>query len=107
MSRGHAGTPLTFLQAALFQWVNPKAWSIAAGALAAFAMAGGDEGAIVRTIVLAAIFGILAFPCVAFWTMLGMGASKLFATRKAMRVFNIAMAGLLVVSLIPSILGIM
>ena len=102
---GRAGKPLTFVQAALFQWVNPKAWSIAAGALAAFAIVEDGGSPIMRTIALAAIFGILAFPCVAVWTMLGMGASRLFATRRAMRNFNMAMAALLVLSLIPSISG--
>ncbi|RJL00503.1 LysE family translocator, partial [Paracoccus siganidrum] len=32
-----AGRPLTFLQAAAFQWVNPKAWAMALGALSAYA----------------------------------------------------------------------
>ena len=31
------GTPLTFLQAAAFQWVNPKAWAMALTAITAYA----------------------------------------------------------------------
>jgi len=32
------GKPFTFLQAALFQWVNPKAWFMATYAITAFAL---------------------------------------------------------------------
>ena len=31
-----AGTPITFIQAALFQWVNPKAWTMALTAISAY-----------------------------------------------------------------------
>jgi len=38
-SEGRAkSTPMTFLGAALFQWVNPKAWAMALGAIAAYSM---------------------------------------------------------------------
>src|SRR5262245_10115476 len=42
--RGSAGPakPIGFLEAMLFQWVNPKGWVFAVGALAAYTTAGGD-----------------------------------------------------------------
>jgi threonine/homoserine/homoserine lactone efflux protein len=46
-----AARPMTFLQAAAFQWVNPKAWAMALGAVSAYvavpsvaAYAGGGRG---------------------------------------------------------------
>ncbi|WP_245239263.1 LysE family translocator [Methylobacterium platani] len=97
---GASGRPLGFVRAALFQWVNPKAWIIAAGALATYT--GGAEGAsLAATLGLAALFGIVALPCIALWTLIGVGTARVLRTRQAVRLFNLAMAGLLVGSLVP------
>ena len=90
--------PLTFLQAALFQWVNPKAWMMAVGSIAAY-----TNGAAVaaQALALAAIFVIAALPAVSFWTMTGVGAARLLRTPGRLRAFNLVMAALLVASLIP------
>jgi threonine/homoserine/homoserine lactone efflux protein len=37
---GGAGRPFTFIEAAAFQWVNPKAWIMAAGISATYLVAG-------------------------------------------------------------------
>ncbi|TGD97476.1 LysE family translocator [Methylobacterium nonmethylotrophicum] len=96
------GRPLGFLQAALFQWVNPKAWIIAAGALATYT--GAAEGAsLTATLLLAVLFGVVALPCVALWTLIGVGTARVLRTRRAVRQFNLAMAGLLVASLVPAL----
>jgi threonine/homoserine/homoserine lactone efflux protein len=92
--------PLTFLQAALFQWVNPKAWVIAVGAVAAYTTAPG-AGMVVQAVLLALIFVAVTFPIVAGWTLVGVGAARLLRTRRALRAFNLAMAALLVASLLP------
>ena len=96
------GRPLGFLQAALFQWVNPKAWVIAAGALATYT-AQAEGGSLTATLLLAILFGLVALPCVAFWTMIGVGTARVLRTRRALRLFNLAMAGLLVASLVPAL----
>lgn len=97
------GKPLTFLQAALFQWVNPKAWTVAAGALATYAAVGGDRDALALTFVLAGIFGSVSLPIVMGWAMLGIGAGRMLKSRQAMRRFNWTMAALLAASLVPTI----
>lgn len=99
---GASGRPLGFVQAALFQWVNPKAWVIAAGALATYT-AGLDGSSLAATLALAVLFGIVALPCVALWTLIGVGTARVLRTRRAVRLFNLAMAGLLVASLIPAL----
>lgn len=99
---GAGGRPLRFVQAALFQWVNPKAWVIAAGALATYT-AGADGTSLTATLALAALFGIVALPCIGVWTLIGVGTAKVLRTRRAVRLFNLAMAALLVASLIPAL----
>jgi threonine/homoserine/homoserine lactone efflux protein len=99
---GPSGRPFGFLQAALFQWVNPKAWVIAAGALATYT-AGAEGGSLVATLLLAGLFGLVALPCTAVWTLIGVGTARILRTRRAVRLFNLAMAGLLVASLVPTL----
>ena len=91
------GRPLTFLQAAAFQWVNPKAWTMALGAVALYAP--GQEVAAVLWV--AAVFGVVNLPCVSLWTVMGMGVRRLIAHPARLRMFNRAMAVLLVASLWP------
>jgi threonine/homoserine/homoserine lactone efflux protein len=98
------GRPLSFLQGAAFQWVNPKAWVIALGALATYIPA--TDGALLgQALLLAAIFVLVTFPSVALWTLVGVGAARLLRTRRALRLFNLAMAALLVASLLPLLAG--
>jgi threonine/homoserine/homoserine lactone efflux protein len=93
--------PLAFLQAAAFQWVNPKAWTMALGAVALYAP--GQELAAVAWV--AAVFGLVNLPCVSAWTVLGLGARRLIARPARLRLFNRAMALLLVASLWPVLAG--
>ena len=96
---GASSRPLSFLQAALFQWVNPKAWVIALGSVATYTNADG-RAVIVQAAVLGAIFLVVTLPTTAFWTMTGVGAARLLRTEQGLRAFNLAMAALLVASLL-------
>ena len=89
------GRPMTLVQAALFQWVNPKAWIIASGAILTYG----------RPWVLAIIFGLAAVGCLLGWAAIGLGTARLLRTPAALRWFNRAMAALLVLSLVPVVLG--
>jgi threonine/homoserine/homoserine lactone efflux protein len=91
------GRPLTFLQAALFQWLNPKSWMMAVGAISTYTTAGGDL--MLESVTIALIFGAIGLPAVALWAALGVAIGRLLQTRWALRAFNIAMALLLVASL--------
>lgn len=97
------GRPMTLLQAALFQWVNPKAWIIAAGAIAAYT--GGAAGLPAEALVLAALFAVAAFGSLLGWAALGAGTARLLRRPEALRWFNRTMAALLVLSLLPVIAG--
>jgi threonine/homoserine/homoserine lactone efflux protein len=91
--------PLSFLQAALFQWVNPKGWIAAISAIVTFTSAGGPI--LPQAALLAAIFFVTVALAVAFWTMTGVGAARLLRTARSVRAFNLTMASLLVASLVP------
>jgi threonine/homoserine/homoserine lactone efflux protein len=99
---GPSRPPLGFVGAALFQWVNPKAWMIALAAIPAFTTPEGDL--LAETLVIAAAFALVCFPCTLVWAGLGAGASRLLRTDGALTAFNIAMAVLLVASLVPALL---
>jgi threonine/homoserine/homoserine lactone efflux protein len=92
-----AGTPLTFLQAALFQWVNPKAWAMALTATAVYA----PSRSLAAVAVVALTFGAVNLPSVGSWVALGQQLRRLLTSRARLRAFNVAMALLLVASLYP------
>ncbi|EKE43746.1 transporter, LysE family protein [Oceaniovalibus guishaninsula JLT2003] len=94
------GRPLSFLQASAFQWVNPKAWAMALGAVTLYA-AGNDTGAV---LVIAATY--LAVGCISAsaWTWLGQQARHFLGAPGRLRSFNVSMAVLLVLSVLPVVL---
>ncbi len=91
------GRPFTFLQAALFQWVNPKAWTMALTAITLYA----PDRSLWAILLVALVFGIINLPCVSSWTVLGQQVSRLLSNPSRLRVFNRVMAALLVASLYP------
>ncbi len=99
---GPSRPPLGFVGAALFQWVNPKAWMIALAAIPAFTTPEGDM--LAETLRIGAVFALVCLPCTLIWAGLGAGASQLLRTPGALRSFNIAMAVLMVLSLLPAFL---
>jgi threonine/homoserine/homoserine lactone efflux protein len=94
------GKPFTFLQAAAFQWVNPKAWVMALGAITLFASS-QEFSAIV---VVAVAFGLVNFPAITLWTILGQQMRRWLNSSTKLRAFNYTMAGLLIASLYPVLL---
>jgi threonine/homoserine/homoserine lactone efflux protein len=87
--------PFSFLQAAAFQWVNPKAWVMAIGAISTYAM---PEAFSLSVIVIALSFLIVGSPCIACWAGFGSLMRRLLSNPRRVRQINIAMAALLVVS---------
>ncbi len=92
-----SGRPMSFLQAAAFQWVNPKAWAMALTATTAYAP-GQTLNAI---IVVALVFGAINLPSVSTWTVLGQQMARILTNPRRLVAFNWTMAGLLVASLYP------
>lgn len=92
------GRAMTFLQAAAFQWVNPKAWSMALAAVTLYTPANPHVGHIATV---ALVFGVVNLPSVGVWAGLGVLVTKLLNTPGRLRGFNITMSLLLVASLWP------
>jgi len=93
------GKPFTFLQAAAFQWVNPKAWFMAITAITNYAPQ--DDGILIGAVIVAAVFAVVNLPSVTIWAWLGVQVRRLLSTARSLRIFNITMAALLVLSLYP------
>jgi len=96
---GAAGArPMTFLEAAAFQWINPKAWTMGLGAVATYVPQGRFAAGLAAV---ALVFAVVNLPCIAFWAALGTAARRLLDRPRALKAFNWTMAVLLVVSLYP------
>lgn len=88
--------PFTFLEAALFQWVNPKAWAMALTAISVYA----PKQDLLSVLSLACLFGIVNLPSVSAWVFLGKGMRYWLKAPNHLRLFNWGMAALLVASLV-------
>ncbi len=97
--------PLGFVRAALFQWVNPKAWLITLSALATLTPV-AHHPSFPRALILSVVFLAVTLPITAFWTSVGVGVSRLLASEKALRRFNLVMAALLVASVVSVLAGV-
>jgi threonine/homoserine/homoserine lactone efflux protein len=95
------GRPIGFFAAAGFQWVNPKAWAMALGALAAYA--GVVDSYAGGVLLIAALCGVIAIPCCIAWTLFGASLSRLLMDPRVSRPFNWTMAALLVASIAPTL----
>ncbi len=97
---GNAGQPMTFFQAALFQCVNPKAWAMTLTGTAAYTV---PDNYLWSLAVMGIVFLVVNFPTVGIWTGFGVALRQVLQDPVKLRVFNIAMAGLLVLSMLPAL----
>lgn len=91
--------PISFIEAALFQWINPKAWIIAIGALTTYTTVGGSV--LGEAALIAVMFIVTCFPSLALWALFGAGLGHWLENPRARAAFNWSMAALLVLSLVP------
>ncbi|MGR3435295.1 MAG: LysE family translocator [Shimia sp.] len=91
------GRPFTFLQAAAFQWVNPKAWAMALTAVTVYT----PERTMAAVVVAALLFGAVNLPSVGLWALLGQQMRRLLTNPARLRAFNITMGVLLIATLWP------
>jgi threonine/homoserine/homoserine lactone efflux protein len=96
-----SGRPFTFVQAALFQWVNPKAWAMALTAVTVYA----PEQNAHAIFWVALVFGVINLPSVSCWTVLGRQIQPLLSSRRRLQAFNFSMAGLLLATVVQATLG--
>ncbi|GIU01937.1 LysE family translocator [Shewanella algidipiscicola] len=101
MEGKHTSRPLSFIQAAAFQWVNPKGWIMAVGAVATFTTL--EQPLTGQVLTIASVFLSVAFPCAIVWLGFGVALKRLLKNQRQQKAFNITMALLLVLSIIPMI----
>lgn len=101
MNSKQTPSPLTFIQAAAFQWVNPKAWIMGIGAVAAFTSMSQTLAPQVLTIAL--VFFFVALPSAFIWLGFGVALKRILKNQKQQKIFNVTMALLLVLSILPMI----
>lgn len=86
--------PLTFFEAALFQYINPKAWMLCATIPSAFVTGSGITLVDVAYLVFG--HGLVSLPAILFWVIAGTQLRRFLSTPASLKVFNYVMAILLV-----------
>jgi threonine/homoserine/homoserine lactone efflux protein len=97
---GTRGRPLSIFDAAVFQWVNPKAWAMVLGAVASFAR---PDHLALDVPIIALVLGLVGLPCITLWAGSGSMLQGFLADRRTLRAFNVGMAALLVASILPGV----
>ena len=90
VAEGHAPQPISFLQAAAFQFVNPKAWVMSLSAVALFLP--GGMNTLAASTYLISMMVIINMPCIAVWALFGTALRGLLKRRPARLAFNVSMA---------------
>jgi threonine/homoserine/homoserine lactone efflux protein len=92
--------PMTFLQAAAFQWVNVKAWVMAATAMSLYTSA---ERPFLTVVLVAVAFALVNVPSVATWAGFGTAMRGFLADPVRLKWFNIVMGLALALSIVPMV----
>ena len=92
-----SSAPITSLQAALFQWVNPKAWAMAMTAVTVYAR----SQSLAAVGLVALVTGLVDLPPCFVWVVMGQKLRRFLGSDPRLRIFNALMAILLLLSLYP------
>jgi threonine/homoserine/homoserine lactone efflux protein len=90
--------PMKFYEAIAFQWVNPKVWMMALTAITTIHL---SENFGTNVALMAVLFYVVGFPCICLWAAFGTAMRQVLADSRRLRIFNVAMALLLVATLYP------
>jgi len=95
VDKAGGGKPLTFGQAAVFQWLNPKCWMMYLGAVSLF-----TSGTLPEVLIMAGLFTVMVPPCFSCWALLGAAIGRFLSTPARVRAFNWALALTLLATLV-------
>ncbi|MCO6392292.1 LysE family transporter [Aliihoeflea aestuarii] len=96
--KGAKARPMTFMEAAAFQWVNPKAWIMAVTGMALFTR---PDAPYLSVFFVAAAFALVNFPSVSTWAGFGTALRGFLADPVRLKWFNVTMGVLLAASVVP------
>ncbi|WP_394243082.1 LysE family translocator [Vibrio astriarenae] len=91
--------PMTFLGACMFQWVNPKGWSMALTSITVY----NTTSDITGVFMISAAFALANIPSGTLWTLMGREIGRLLSSPKRLTMFNWLMGALLLGSTLPMI----
>jgi len=91
--------PMSFLSAASFQWVNPKAWTMVLTAISVYAASTQLQDILLVSLV----FALITVPSVGLWTAAGKKLQTSLQAPHRIKVFNYCMAALLIGSILPMV----
>jgi threonine/homoserine/homoserine lactone efflux protein len=89
------GRPMTFVQGAAFQWVNPKAWTMALSAITLYA----PDARLSSILIIAATFGAMSLASTMTWLLMGLSIRRWLSSRRRLLTYNYTMAALLLGSI--------
>ena len=90
--------PMRFHEAIAFQWINPKAWMMVLTAATTIHL---HASLSLNAALMALVLVVIGLPCITMWAAFGMSLRRFLANPRWLRLFNITMAVLLVLSLYP------
>ena len=93
------GRPMNVFEAALFQWVNPKAWVMSLGIVTTYTTVGGNI--LLETALIGLVFVPMTLAATGMWGAFGAMLRTWLQSPRALTAFNVTMAFLLVLSLVP------
>lgn len=96
-SKSEGPRPMRFVEAAAFQWINPKGWTMAVAASSQFITAARP---VASAIVVAVVFAVLGLGSSLAWTAAGRAMTRWLTTDRRLQWFNMIMALLIVASVI-------
>jgi len=96
--KGAEGRPMRFIDAAAFQWVNPKAWVMAITAMAVYT---NPDHPFVSVALISIAFTIVNLPSVSVWAGFGTALRGFLSDPVRLKWFNITMGVLLAATLWP------
>jgi len=88
-------SPFTFIQAVMFQWVNPKAWLMAISAISIYTL---SSNYYLSAVYMSIMFFLVSLPCCGLWLFMGANLKKYLKTDNHRRIFNFSMAAALIAS---------
>ena len=92
--------PMKFHEAIAFQWVNPKAWMMVLTAVTTIHV---SENFGRNVMLMAVVFYVIGLPCISLWAGFGTAMRQVLTDPKRLRIFNVAMALSLVMTLYPMV----
>tara|TARA_B100000212_G_C27267428_1_gene487205 strand:- start:3 stop:602 length:600 start_codon:yes stop_codon:yes gene_type:complete len=93
MIKKDSGRPLKFYEASLFQFINPKAWSIAVTVASGFFPT--DENIIIGIAFVTITAAIICFPTISLWALFGSALRQFVNNEKTKKIIEYLLAVLL------------